>query len=104
MREIYEDDFRSEIASGVVVVDFFASWCQPCRVLMPILEDLEKTYKGKVHFVKMQIDDESCKDLAASLGIRGVPTVILYKDGETIEKLVGLQEKDKYKESISRLI
>ncbi|HCY38880.1 MAG: thioredoxin TrxA [Burkholderiales bacterium] len=74
-----------------VLVDFWAEWCGPCRMIGPILEDLAKEYAGRVKIVKVNVDDSSVS--AATYGVRGIPTLLLFKNGELVETKVGALPK-----------
>ena len=74
-----------------VLVDFWAEWCGPCRMIGPILEDLAKEYAGRVKIVKLNVDDSSVS--AATYGVRGIPTLLLFKNGELVETKVGALPK-----------
>ncbi len=87
-----ENDFNSIIKSGTWLVDFSASWCGPCRMLEPVLEEYSK--EGNV----LQIDVDDCSELARSYGIMSVPTIMCFKDGELIKKDVGYKTLNDIKE------
>ena len=74
-------------ANKLVLVDFWAIWCGPCRMLGPTVETVAKEYEGKVAVVKCNVDD--CEDIAVQYGIRNIPTLIFFKDGEPVDRLVG---------------
>ena len=78
-----------EIISGnqPVLVDFWATWCGPCRMLGPTVEAVAKEYDGKVTVVQCNVDD--CEDLSMQFGIRNIPTLLFFKDGQVVDKLVG---------------
>lgn len=78
-----------EIISGnqPVLVDFWATWCGPCRMLGPTVEAVAKEYDGKVTVVKCNVDE--CEDLSMQFGIRNIPTLLFFKDGKVVDKLVG---------------
>ena len=76
---------------GMVLVDFWASWCGPCRMLAPVVEDLAQELEGKVTVGKINIDDYT--DYAISMGVMSIPTLVLFKDGEEVGRLVGVQPK-----------
>ncbi len=73
------------------MVDFWATWCGPCRVLGPTVDDIAKEYEGKVTVVKCNVDD--CEDIAVEYGIRNIPTLIFFKDGQLVDRLVGAVPK-----------
>lgn len=78
-------------ARGLVLVDLFASWCGPCKMLAPVVEELAAELKGRVTVGKLNIDDYT--ELAIGLGVMSIPTLILFKDGEEIYRMVGVQPK-----------
>lgn len=94
MKSVGNSNFSSEVLdfSGVVVVDFFATWCGPCRMLTPILEELEEELKD-VKFVKIDIDE--AEDIAADYDIMSVPTLLLFKNGDVVSTCVGSTSKSR---------
>ncbi|MDK2802451.1 MAG: thioredoxin [Oscillospiraceae bacterium] len=86
-------NFSSEIASGVSVVDFFATWCGPCKMLGPIFDEAALSINDKANFFKIDIDNSS--DIASSYKVSTVPTIIFFKDGEEVERIVGFVPKEK---------
>ena len=93
--EFTDENFQAEVlgSSTPVLVDFWAEWCMPCRMLAPTIEKIAKDYAGKVKVGKL--DTDANRDVAAKYGISAIPTVILFKDGQVTQKFVGLrQEKD----------
>src|SRR5512139_4123287 len=93
--EVDESSFQSDVLSSQipVIVDFSAVWCGPCKMLDPIVEQLAKEWEGKVKIVKLDID--SSPDIACQYQVMGVPTLMLFIDGETRERLIGYQTKDR---------
>ena len=98
MKIINSDEFRAEISEGVVLVDFFATWCGPCKMLGPVLEELGEELTGKAKIVKVDIDQSM--DLADEFRITSVPTMILFKNGKAVESLVGFLPKERIKQVI----
>lgn len=95
-----DDNFDTEIQkAGVVLVDFTANWCGPCRMLAPVLEEVAKEIQGKAKIVKVDIDSE--QKTAAHFQITSVPTLILFKDGKELKRMVGLRKAEEIKELIS---
>tara|TARA_B110000211_G_C14065219_1_gene547382 strand:- start:931 stop:1248 length:318 start_codon:yes stop_codon:yes gene_type:complete len=94
---------EEKIKSGQpVVVDFWAEWCGPCRMLGPTIEQLEKDYTGKAIVGKLNVDEN--KETAAKYGIRSIPTVVFFNKGELVEKFTGVAEKKVYEEKINALL
>lgn len=92
VRELNDSDFDQTTGSGVVLVDFWAPWCGPCRMQGPILEDVAATVGAKAMVAKVNIDENPAA--AARFGVRSIPTLILFKDGKNVQTFVGLQRKD----------
>ena len=102
MKDINAEEYSELMNSeDAVVIDFHATWCGPCKVLSPILEELEDEVNG-VKFVKLDVDQHP--DIAGPNGVMGVPTVVMLKSGEVKERFVGVQPKEIIKEKISTLI
>jgi len=89
-----EENFESEISASTVpvIVDFWAEWCGPCRMLGPILDDLAKEQSGKVKIGKVNVDESP--NLAAQFSVRSIPMLVFFKDGKAVETVVGVQSKD----------
>ena len=87
--QIIDEVLKNE---GLVVVDFFATWCAPCQMLAPVLIELDKKYGDEVEFYKVNIDES--EDAAIRYGVSSVPTLIFFKDGEEIDRQVGLADED----------
>lgn len=89
MLQIKSENFEDEVLSSPipVLVDFFATWCGPCRMLSPVLESVSEDYEGKVKFVKLDVDEAS--DIAKDYTVMSIPTLIIFKNGEESAKSVG---------------
>ncbi len=85
-----------------VLVDFWAEWCGPCRMIAPIVEDISKEYEGKVVVAKCDVDD--CPGVAAKFGIRNIPTVLFFKDGKVADKQVGAVPKANFINKLNILL
>ena len=85
-----------------VVVDFFATWCGPCKMMAPVIETLASEYDGKVKIGKLDVDENS--GIAAKYGVMSIPTIILFKNGEAVKKTVGVQNKAVLENAIKELL
>ena len=85
-----------------LVVDFWATWCGPCRMVAPIIEELAKKYDGKI--VVGKCDVEESEELAAEFGVRNIPTILFFKNGEVVDKLIGAQSKGRFEEKFEALL
>lgn len=95
MDQFTDDDFEQKIASGVTLVDFYADWCGPCRMLTPVIEGVAEEMQGKANFAKLDIDAN--QKVAGQYQVTSVPTLILYKDGKEVNRLVGLRDAEAIK-------
>jgi thioredoxin 1 len=89
-----DESFARETASGDTLVDFWADWCGPCRMLAPVIEELAGEYEGRVKVGK--VDTDACGELAESFGVTSIPTVILFRDGAEVRRFVGVRPKGEY--------
>ena len=103
MQVITENNFQEVLSSKqVALVDFWATWCGPCRVLSPTVDDIAQEYEDKAAVAKCNVDD--CPDLAERFGIRSIPTLVFFKDGEPVERSVGLVSRADIQQILDRLI
>lgn len=100
--QLTDGSFQQEVIDSPipVLVDFWAPWCGPCRMLAPTIEELSKDYDGKIKVCKLNTDESP--ETAGSFGISSIPTVLLFKDGKVVDKLVGLNPKKKFQEMLNR--
>ena len=97
-----KDNFEKSIANGVALVDFWAEWCGPCKMQLPIIEEFSSEMEGKATIGKVNVDEEL--ELAQSFGIQSIPTLILFKDGKPVKKLVGLHSKEALYEEVNQIL
>jgi len=92
--ELNSGNFKTTVDTGPtpVLVDFWAPWCGPCKVIAPILEEVAKEFEGKVRVAKLNVDDSP--DIASQFGVRGIPTLILFKEGQIKGQMVGVNPKN----------
>ena len=104
VQEFTDSNFDEEVIKSQepVLVDFWAEWCQPCRMLTPTIDALADEYKGKVKVGKL--DTDSNREVAMKYGISAIPTVILFKNGQPTKKFVGLAGKDQFKAAIDQVV
>ena len=101
--EITDNNFKEILAEGKpVVIDFWAPWCGPCKMVGPIIDELAGEYEGKVLIGKCDVDENG--DVAAEYGIRNIPTVLFFKNGELVDKQVGSAPKSFYVTKIEALL
>ncbi len=100
VKEFTDQNFEDEVLKSdvPVLVDFWAEWCMPCRMLAPTIEKLANDYGGKVKVGKL--DTDSNRDVSIKYGISAIPTVILFKDGQVAQKFVGLRQEKDFKEAL----
>ena len=104
MQSIVDSQFDAEVlkSKGLVLVDFWAEWCGPCRMVSPIIDELATEYEGRVTIGKMNVDEND--DVVGQFGIRNIPTVLFFKDGKMVDKVVGATAKDKFVEMIEAML
>lgn len=87
-----ESNFNEEIKDGLVLVDFWAPWCGPCKMLLPVLDELSKEFGDRLKIVKVNVDEES--GVSSQLNVMSIPTVFVFKNGNKVEEFTGFQPKD----------
>ena len=97
VKHFNKENFNDEVTNyeGKVLVDFWASWCGPCKMMIPVVDEIAKETQGNVKIGKINVDDEA--ELAVQYGIMSIPTFILFENGKPTQKLVGIQEKETIK-------
>ena len=100
--ELTAASFDETIKEGVCLVDFWAPWCGPCRMIAPVIEELAETFDGKAKICKVNTDEE--QDIAVRYGIRSIPTILFFKDGEQVDQMVGAASKQAFEEKLNSLL
>ncbi|RXJ86898.1 thioredoxin [Arcobacter sp. CECT 8985] len=99
--ELNQENFDNTVSNGVSLVDFWAPWCGPCRMIAPVIEELAQEFEGKANICKVNTDEQ--QDLAVKYGIRSIPTIIFMKDGEVVDQLVGATSKQALTDKLNSL-
>jgi thioredoxin 1 len=97
--ELNEENYDNFTKENLVLVDIWANWCNPCRVISPIIDQVSSDYVGKLSVGKL--DADIARDLLTKLGVRNIPTLIIYKNGEIVERSTGMVTKEKVEELIN---
>jgi thioredoxin 1 len=99
VKELNTDNFNDVIASGTVLVDFWAPWCGPCKMQTPILDKVAEAVGDKAVIAKVNVDENA--PLAAEYGVRSIPTLLIFKDGEKVQDFVGVQQENTLVDALS---
>ena len=94
-----DTDFDSAIAEGITLVDFWAPWCGPCRMQVPILEELSESVDNQTKIAKLNVDE--AEGVAGRFGVQAIPTLLLFKDGNEVQRFIGVQSKETLIDAIS---
>jgi thioredoxin 1 len=94
------ENFAHKTKNGIVLVDFWADWCMPCKMMAPILNEVAESTEGTAKIYKLNVDEQ--QQVAAKFGIRNIPTMILFKDGKEVERIIGVKPKDYIISSINK--
>lgn len=97
--ELTEENFEATVNNGVSLVDFWAPWCGPCRMIAPVIDELAGEFDGKANICKVNTDEQ--QDLAVKYGVRSVPTILFMKDGEIVDQVIGAQSKQALADKIN---
>ena len=100
--ELNASNFNDTIKEGVALVDFWAPWCGPCRMIAPVIEELANDYEGKAKICKVNTDEE--QDIAIQYGIRSIPTILFFKDGQLVDQMIGAAGKQVIAEKLDTLL
>jgi thioredoxin 1 len=100
--ELNSTNFEETVKEGVSLVDFWAPWCGPCRMLAPIIDELAKEFEGKANICKVNSDTE--EELGAKYGIRSIPTILFMKNGEVVDQMIGASPKKVFVDKINSLL
>ena len=92
VKELTDQNFQNKIKTGMVLVDFWAAWCMPCKMMIPVLNEVAEEAGEKVTIAKVNVDEQ--KATAAKFGIRSIPTMILFQNGKEVKRIVGVKSKD----------
>jgi thioredoxin 1 len=100
--ELTVSNFDEVTKEGVSLVDFWAPWCGPCRMIAPVIEELASEFEGKANICKVNTDEE--QDIAVKYGIRSIPTILFFKNGEVVEQMVGAASKQAFADKLNALL
>jgi len=104
LKELTEKEFKTEVleSSTPVLVDFWAPWCGPCRRVAPLVEELAQQYVGRLKVCKVDVDQN--QELAAGYGINSIPTLMIFKDGDVVDRFVGIPPRDRLENALNEAI
>ncbi len=100
--ELTSANFEATVKEGVSLVDFWAPWCGPCRMIAPVIEELAEEFEGKANICKVNTDEE--QDIGVKYGIRSIPTIMFFKDGELVDQMVGAASKQAFADKLNSLL
>jgi len=100
--ELTNENFEATTSTGVALVDFWAPWCGPCRMISPIIEELAAEFEGKAAICKVNTDEQ--QELSQKFAVRSIPTIVFMKDGEVVDTMIGAASKEAFVEKINSLL
>ncbi len=100
--ELTNDNFEATVKEGVSLVDFWAPWCGPCRMIAPVIEELAEEFEGKANICKVNTDEQ--QELAMQFGVRSIPTIVFMKDGEIVDQMIGAASKQAFAEKLNSFL
>ena len=100
--ELTNENFEAITKEGVSLVDFWAPWCGPCRMIAPVIEELAEEFEGKANICKVNTDEQT--ELSTQFGVRSIPTIVFMKDGEIVDTMVGASSKQAFADKINSLL
>lgn len=100
VKALTDQNFEQETATGLTLVDFWATWCGPCKMQSPIIDQLDEESDGTVSYYKMDVDANT--ETPAQFGIMSIPTLLIKKDGEVVDKLIGYHSKEQIEQSLAK--
>lgn len=95
-----DSSFKKETSEGLVLADFWATWCGPCKMIAPVLEEIDSEMSDKVKIVKLDVDEN--QETAGQYGVMSIPTLLLFKNGEVVDQVIGYQPKEALEELINK--
>jgi thioredoxin 1 len=95
-----DSNFSTETSEGLVLADFWATWCGPCKMIAPVLEEIDGEMSDKVKIVKLDVDENQAT--AGKFGVMSIPTLLLFKDGEVVDQVIGYQPKEALVELVNK--
>ncbi|MFA5485216.1 MAG: thioredoxin [Candidatus Pacearchaeota archaeon] len=102
VKNLTSENFETQISNGITVIDFWAPWCGPCQMMAPVFEELSNEFENKISFAKVNVDEN--KDLSIQYNIRGIPTLLIFKEGKLIDQITGFSDKSRLREKFNYLI
>ena len=98
--QLNDSNFVDQVAQGITLVDFWAPWCGPCRMQSPIIDEIANQVGGKAKVAKVNVDEST--SVASSFGVQSIPTLLVLKDGQVVQKYVGVQSQDKLLDALNQ--